>query len=75
LHLIRLGGTPCHQGQQAGKLLHGRLLSLALSSRVYNFGTVSRVVPGADNDDIDIAGGHRIVAIVTPPPRCSRRPA
>jgi molybdate transport system regulatory protein len=56
---------------QAGNLsadltLIGRL-NMKTSARNQFFGTVSRVQPGAVNDeiDIDIAGGHRIVAIVT----------
>ena len=56
---------------QAGHLsadltLIGRL-NMKTSARNQFFGTVSRVQPGAVNDeiDIDIAGGHRIVAIIT----------
>jgi molybdate transport system regulatory protein len=46
--------------------LIGRL-NMKTSARNQFFGTVSRVRPGAVNDEIelDIAGGHRIVAIVT----------
>jgi molybdate transport system regulatory protein len=42
-------------------------LNMKTSARNQFFGTVSRVQPGAVNDeiDIDIAGGHKIVAIVT----------
>jgi molybdate transport system regulatory protein len=42
-------------------------LNMKTSARNQFFGTVSRVQPGAVNDEIeiDIAGGHRIVAIVT----------
>ena len=42
-------------------------LNMKTSARNQFFGTVSRVRPGAVNDEIelDIAGGHRIVAIVT----------
>ena len=57
--------------QQAGNLsadltLISRL-NMKTSARNQFFGTVSRVLPGAVNDeiDIDIAGGHQIVAIVT----------
>jgi molybdate transport system regulatory protein len=57
--------------EQAGDLsadltLIGRL-NMKTSARNQFFGTVSRVQPGAVNDevDIDIAGGHKIVAIVT----------
>jgi molybdate transport system regulatory protein len=42
-------------------------LNMKTSARNQFFGTVSRVQPGAVNDEIeiDIAGGHKIVAIVT----------
>jgi len=57
--------------EQAGHLsadltLIGRL-NMKTSARNQFFGTVSRVQPGAVNDeiDIDIAGGHRIVATIT----------
>jgi molybdate transport system regulatory protein len=57
--------------EQAGDLsadltLIGRL-NMKTSARNQFFGTVSRVQSGAVNDevDIDIAGGHKIVAIVT----------
>lgn len=42
-------------------------LNMKTSARNQFFGTVTRVRPGAVNDEIelDIAGGHRIVAIVT----------
>jgi len=57
--------------EQAGHLsadltLIGRL-NMKTSARNQFFGTVSRVQPGAINDeiDIDIAGGHRIVATIT----------
>jgi molybdate transport system regulatory protein len=57
--------------RQAGDLaadfnLIGRL-NMKTSARNQFFGTVSRVQAGAVNDeiDIDIAGGHKIVAIVT----------
>jgi molybdate transport system regulatory protein len=57
--------------EQAGNLsadlnLIGRL-NMKTSARNQFFGTVSRVQPGAVNDEIeiDIAGGHTIVAIVT----------
>jgi len=42
-------------------------LNMKTSARNQFFGTVSRVQPGAVNDEIelDIAGGHTIVAIVT----------
>jgi molybdate transport system regulatory protein len=57
--------------QQAGNLsadltLISRL-NMKTSARNQFFGTVARVRPGAVNDEIeiDIAGGHKIVAIVT----------
>lgn len=42
-------------------------LNMKTSARNQFFGTVTRVQPGAVNDEVelDIAGGHRIVAIVT----------
>jgi molybdate transport system regulatory protein len=42
-------------------------LNMKTSARNQFFGTVTRIQPGAVNDEIelDIAGGHRIVAIVT----------
>jgi molybdate transport system regulatory protein len=42
-------------------------LNMKTSARNQFFGTVSRVKPGAVNDEIalDIAGGHKLVAIVT----------
>ena len=49
-------------------------LNMKTSARNQFFGTVFRVRPGAVNDEIeiDIAGGHRIVAIVTHESTASR---
>ena len=67
LHRQFVAQLDAHAGDLAADLtLIGRL-NMKTSARNQFFGTVSRVRPGAVNDEIeiDIAGGHKIVAIVT----------
>lgn len=66
-HREFVGQLNRHAGGIAGDVSLLRRLAMKTSARNQFFGTVSQVKRGAVNDEIglDIAGGHRIVAIVT----------